>query len=208
MSPSPTFCDIPLSATYNADSESSVVSSDWVRRSGLNCSETQASGILALPSDNSTCKMKGELITKDSLPFNLVLGRDWHLFCRESDALPEARFVLTSGILEFTPSTFRSSKITIPSALHKLELVASSTFSKTFRALLRTGSPPQVYQSIVGELKARFLRGQQQTKYWAISLTFRGVIKGHQISWLFDWTRSGQFLATTRTRHMAQVAVN
>jgi hypothetical protein len=34
--------------------------------------------------------------------FDLVLGRDWHLFCR--DSIPRTRFLLTSGILDFAPT--------------------------------------------------------------------------------------------------------
>jgi hypothetical protein len=46
--------------------------------------------------------MNANLPIKDPLPFDLVLGRDWHLFCRDSS--PSARFLLTSGILDFVPT--------------------------------------------------------------------------------------------------------
>ncbi|KAK7032945.1 hypothetical protein R3P38DRAFT_3264922 [Favolaschia claudopus] len=39
----------------------------------------------------------------DSLPYNFVLTRDWHLFCGGS--LPDARLLLVSGVLDFTPAT-------------------------------------------------------------------------------------------------------
>ncbi|KAK7015742.1 hypothetical protein R3P38DRAFT_1407754 [Favolaschia claudopus] len=103
MSPSPTFCDIPLSATFNADFEDSAVSSDWLQRNGINCSETEASGVLSLTCHDTTCKMKVYLNIMDFLPSDLVLGRDWHLFCR--DSFPGARFFLTSGVLDFAPAT-------------------------------------------------------------------------------------------------------
>ncbi|KAK6983840.1 hypothetical protein R3P38DRAFT_2469727, partial [Favolaschia claudopus] len=74
MSPSPTFCDIALSTTFKGDSEISAISSNCAQRSGINCSENHASGVLGLPADNSTCKTKVQLTIKDSLPFDLVLG--------------------------------------------------------------------------------------------------------------------------------------
>ncbi|KAF7378322.1 ATP-dependent DNA helicase [Mycena sanguinolenta] len=103
MSASATFLDIPLSTTFCADYEKSLLSLDWVLTSGIKVSASLASGVLSLPCDGSpsTCVMDVNLNVKDSLPFDLVLGRDWHLFCR--DALPKARFFLSSGILDFDP---------------------------------------------------------------------------------------------------------
>ncbi|KAJ7218157.1 hypothetical protein GGX14DRAFT_440100 [Mycena pura] len=45
--------------------------------------------------------MNVHLIIKDSLPFDLVLGCDWHLFCR--DSVLNAHFVLSSGKLDLMP---------------------------------------------------------------------------------------------------------
>jgi hypothetical protein len=45
--------------------------------------------------------MNMNLSIKDLLPFDLVLGRDWHLFRR--DSLPSARFLPTSG-MDFAPN--------------------------------------------------------------------------------------------------------
>ncbi|KAJ7934234.1 hypothetical protein B0H13DRAFT_2305958 [Mycena leptocephala] len=84
MSPSATFFNLPLSSTFCADHEKSLLSLDWALASGIKSSGSVASGVF------------------DSLPFYLVLGRDWHIFCR--DSLPSARFLLTSGILEFAPN--------------------------------------------------------------------------------------------------------
>ncbi|KAJ7825225.1 hypothetical protein B0H14DRAFT_3874576 [Mycena olivaceomarginata] len=102
MPPSATFFDIPFSSTFCADHEKSLLSLDWVLASGIKSSGSVASGVLSLPCEGSTCVMNVNLSIKDSLPFDLVLGRDWHLFCR--DSLPRARFLLTSGILDFAPN--------------------------------------------------------------------------------------------------------
>ncbi|KAJ7208402.1 hypothetical protein C8J57DRAFT_1540696 [Mycena rebaudengoi] len=37
-----------------------------------------------------------------SLPFDLVLGRDWLHFCR--DSLPNSRFILSSGQFDLRPT--------------------------------------------------------------------------------------------------------
>ncbi|KAJ7837883.1 hypothetical protein B0H14DRAFT_3870287 [Mycena olivaceomarginata] len=102
MPPSATFFDIPLSSTFCADHEKSLLSLDWVLASGIKSSGSVASGVLSLPCEGSTCVMNANLSIKDLLPFDLVLGRDWHLFCR--DSLPSARFLLPSGILDFAPT--------------------------------------------------------------------------------------------------------
>ncbi|KAJ7827533.1 hypothetical protein B0H14DRAFT_3873689, partial [Mycena olivaceomarginata] len=86
MSSSTTFFDIPLSSTFCADLEKSLWFLDWVLASGLYL-------------------MNVNLSIKDSLPFDLLLGCDWYLYC--PDSLPGARFLLTSGILDFAPNCER-----------------------------------------------------------------------------------------------------
>jgi len=74
---------------------------DWVLASGIKSSGSVASGVLSLPCEGSTCVINVQLTIKDLFPFDVVLGRDWHLLCR--DSLPNARFLLSSGILDFAP---------------------------------------------------------------------------------------------------------
>ncbi|KAF7349901.1 hypothetical protein MVEN_01290800 [Mycena venus] len=105
---SATSFDLPLSSTFCVDHEKSLLSLDWVLASGIESSGSVASDVLSLPCEGSTCVMNVNLSIKDSLPFDLVLVRDWHLFCRDSllnaPFLPNARFLLTSGILDFAPN--------------------------------------------------------------------------------------------------------
>lgn len=102
MAPSATFCDLPLSTTFCSDLEKSVLSLDWVLASGLRTTASTTSGTLCLPCDDSVCSMTVQLAITTSLPFDLVLGRDWLLFCR--DSLPSSRFVLSSGVLDLCPA--------------------------------------------------------------------------------------------------------
>ncbi|KAJ7857944.1 hypothetical protein B0H14DRAFT_2578114 [Mycena olivaceomarginata] len=55
MPPSATFFDIPLSSTFCADHEKSLLSLDWVLASGIKSSGSVASGVLSLPCEGSTC---------------------------------------------------------------------------------------------------------------------------------------------------------
>ncbi|KAF7349662.1 hypothetical protein MSAN_01692700 [Mycena sanguinolenta] len=99
MPASATFCDLPLSTSFSSDLEQSLLSLDWVLSSGIKTSGSVASGVLSLPCEGTTCVLNINLAIKDSLPFDLVLGRDWHLLCR--DSLPDARFLLSSGMIDF-----------------------------------------------------------------------------------------------------------
>ncbi|KAJ7215551.1 hypothetical protein GGX14DRAFT_696497 [Mycena pura] len=95
MAPSAT---LPLSTTFIPELDKSVLSLDWVLASGIKASASKASGVLSLP---CTINMNVHVVIKDSLPFDLVLGRDWNLFC--CDSVPNVRFVLSSGMLDLTP---------------------------------------------------------------------------------------------------------
>ncbi|KAJ7814478.1 hypothetical protein B0H13DRAFT_2381725 [Mycena leptocephala] len=104
MSSSATFSDLPLwSSTFCADLEKSLLFLDWVLASGIKSSGSVAYGVLSLLCEGSTCVMNVNLSIKDSLPFDLVLGCDWYLYC--PDSLPGVRFLLTSGILDFAPNS-------------------------------------------------------------------------------------------------------
>ncbi|KAJ6460624.1 hypothetical protein C8R45DRAFT_1109037 [Mycena sanguinolenta] len=79
--------------------ERSVLSLDWVLSSGINTCDSGVSGVLSLPCEGTTCVINVNLAIKDSLPFDLVLGHDWHLLCR--DSLPNACSLLSSGPIDF-----------------------------------------------------------------------------------------------------------
>jgi hypothetical protein len=64
---------------------------------GIPALHSVASGILTLPSGDTVCSMNTELSVCSELPYDLVLGRDWLFFCRET--IPHAMFALTSGIV-------------------------------------------------------------------------------------------------------------
>ena len=95
MSPSASFCNVPLSSSVDASSESSLLSLDWVLTSGVSVSQSVASGLVTLPTTDSLCSMHMKLRVCSGLPYDLVLGRDWLFFCRQT--LPHASFVLSSG---------------------------------------------------------------------------------------------------------------
>ncbi|KAJ7462918.1 hypothetical protein FB451DRAFT_1494995 [Mycena latifolia] len=96
MHSSATFCKIPLSTSVNPLSKCSLVSLDWILTSGIPAPQSFVSGVLTLPSGNGVCSMNVKLSVTTSIPYDLVLGRDWLLFCRET--LPHASFRLSSGI--------------------------------------------------------------------------------------------------------------
>ncbi|KAJ7750714.1 hypothetical protein DFH07DRAFT_827427, partial [Mycena maculata] len=55
------------------------------------------SGVLTLPSGDSVSSMHMKLCVVASLTYDLVLGRDWLFFCRQT--MPHASFHLSSGIV-------------------------------------------------------------------------------------------------------------
>ena len=91
------FCNVPLSSSVDPTSEASLLSLDWVLSSGVPTVQSVASGALTLPSGDSVCSMHIKLRICSDLPYDLVLGRDWLFFCRET--LPHASFVLSSGVV-------------------------------------------------------------------------------------------------------------
>ncbi|KAJ7451968.1 hypothetical protein FB451DRAFT_1524564, partial [Mycena latifolia] len=91
---SATFCNIPLSTSVNHLAQQSLV--DWILSSGISASRSLVSDILTLPSGNSVCSMHSKLGVTTGLPYDLVLGRDWLFFFRQT--LPHASFVLSSGV--------------------------------------------------------------------------------------------------------------
>ncbi|KAJ7204906.1 hypothetical protein C8J57DRAFT_1542007 [Mycena rebaudengoi] len=102
MPPSATFCNLAVSTTFNAELEKSALSLDWVLASGIKTTVSIASGVLSLPCEDTVCAMHVELTVTASLPFDLVLGRDWLHFCR--DSLPNSRFILSSGLFDLRPT--------------------------------------------------------------------------------------------------------
>ncbi|KAJ7258656.1 hypothetical protein C8J57DRAFT_1644624 [Mycena rebaudengoi] len=102
MPPSATFCNLAVLTTFNAELEKSALSLDWVLASGVKTTVSIASGVLSLPCEDTVCAMHVELTVTASLPFDLVLGRDWLHFCR--DSLPNSRFILSSGLFDLRPT--------------------------------------------------------------------------------------------------------
>ncbi|KAJ6450885.1 hypothetical protein C8R45DRAFT_1083799 [Mycena sanguinolenta] len=70
------------------------VSSFHILAAGIPAPSSSASGVLVLPSGDSLCSMNMKLSVTSGLPYDLVLGRDWIFFCRET--LPHASFLLSS----------------------------------------------------------------------------------------------------------------
>ncbi|KAJ6582443.1 hypothetical protein B0H10DRAFT_2235271 [Mycena sp. CBHHK59/15] len=103
MPPSATFSNIPLSTSFEPALERSTVSLDWVLNSGLSTSDSLLSGRLCIPyrdTSDSLCSLRVHLHVSASLPFDLVLGRDWfHLCCT---SFSTASFYLSSGVVDFS----------------------------------------------------------------------------------------------------------
>lgn len=103
--PTAIFCNVPLSTSFSRDLEKSSLSLEWVLASGVPANNSVVSGVLSLPYSNdgaeTVCCLQVHLSIASSLPFDLVLGRDWLQFSR--DSLPNACFHLTSGVLDMRP---------------------------------------------------------------------------------------------------------
>lgn len=93
-----TFCNIALTTSFNQDAGQSVLSLDWVLNSGIRTHRSVASGILTLPCVDGAISIQMDLPIVSALPCDLVVGRDWVQYCRES--LPETCFFLSSGPLD------------------------------------------------------------------------------------------------------------
>ncbi|KAJ7246237.1 hypothetical protein C8J57DRAFT_1210247 [Mycena rebaudengoi] len=79
-----TFCNISLSTSFDRDKEQSELSLDWVLASGIPASRSVAHGILSVPCTTGVSSVYLDLAIVSSLPFDLILGRDWLQYCRES----------------------------------------------------------------------------------------------------------------------------
>jgi hypothetical protein len=91
---SATFCKLPLSTSVDPLSKCSLVSLDWILTSGIPAPQSLVAGVLTLPSGDGVCSMNVKLSISTSLPYDLVLGRDWLFFCHET--LPHTSFRLSS----------------------------------------------------------------------------------------------------------------
>ncbi|KAF8214680.1 hypothetical protein K438DRAFT_1955729 [Mycena galopus ATCC 62051] len=98
MAATATFCNIPLSTSVNPLCDRFLGSLDWLLTAGIPASRAVASGVLTLPSGNTVSSMHMDLSVTTSLPYDLVLGRDWLSFCRPT--LPHASFRLSSGFVQ------------------------------------------------------------------------------------------------------------
>ncbi|KAJ6552630.1 hypothetical protein DFH09DRAFT_1319078 [Mycena vulgaris] len=112
MSASATFCNIPLSTSFNPNSEKSLLALEWILSSGLSARDAVASGVLSLHYTNTSCSMHINLNISPSLPYDLVLGRDWSLICH--DSLPNASCGFSSGIVR--PGLRTASSLNTPQA--------------------------------------------------------------------------------------------
>ncbi|KAK7041134.1 hypothetical protein R3P38DRAFT_2893274, partial [Favolaschia claudopus] len=74
--------------------------------SGIPCQRSVASGVLAIPCmDSAVFSTHIDISVASSLPFDLVLGRYWLQFCR--DSVQDACFILSSGPVDLRrPSRF------------------------------------------------------------------------------------------------------
>lgn len=93
-----TFRNLPLTAVFDQDTQKSVLSLDWALNSGIRAIHSVASGILTIPSINGVFSLQIGLPVVASLPTDLVLGRDWLQYCRES--VSEPCFYLSSGVVD------------------------------------------------------------------------------------------------------------
>ncbi|KAJ7873022.1 hypothetical protein B0H13DRAFT_2349194 [Mycena leptocephala] len=102
MPVSATFHNIALSTAFDPNADKSLLSLNWVLTQGIRVLHSVASGRLTLPcvvSDDLSLQMN--LPVASSLPFDLVFGRDWMNYCRESVLDPW--FYLSSGVVELRP---------------------------------------------------------------------------------------------------------
>ncbi|KAJ7739726.1 hypothetical protein B0H14DRAFT_3898109, partial [Mycena olivaceomarginata] len=98
MSALATFCSKPLSLSLDAASEKSSVALNWILANGIPAPHSASSGVLTIPSGTTVCSMHIKVSVSPELPYDLVLGRDWLFFCRET--LPHSSFTLSSGVVQ------------------------------------------------------------------------------------------------------------
>ncbi|KAF8191088.1 hypothetical protein K438DRAFT_2018486, partial [Mycena galopus ATCC 62051] len=101
---SATFCNIPLFTTFDAHQETSRLSLDWVLETGLSTVRSVATGIVTVPGVQNGFSVQMDLTVTASLPFDLVLGRNWLQYCRET--VPESCLVLSSGVIDLRRRPF------------------------------------------------------------------------------------------------------
>ncbi|KAF8157723.1 hypothetical protein K438DRAFT_1777067 [Mycena galopus ATCC 62051] len=99
MPVSATLCNLPLSTTCDAQEEKSKLSLNWVLQNGIRTVRSVASGILTVPGLDTGFSVHMDLpVAILSSPFDVILGRDWLQYCRES--VPNSRLCLSSGVVE------------------------------------------------------------------------------------------------------------
>ncbi|KAF8190979.1 hypothetical protein K438DRAFT_1970727 [Mycena galopus ATCC 62051] len=99
MPVSATLCSLPLSTTFDAQEEKSKLSLNWVLQNGIRTVRSVASGILTVPGLDTGFSVHMDLpVAILSSPFDVILGRDWLQYCRES--VPNSRLCLSSGVVE------------------------------------------------------------------------------------------------------------
>ncbi|KAJ7067560.1 hypothetical protein C8F01DRAFT_1121665 [Mycena amicta] len=97
MSSASTFCSAPVSCSLDSTSQQAQVSLEWVLSAGIRSCGGEVRGTLLLDASGTTVSMLLCAVVRSSLPYDLLLGRDWLHFCR--DTLPDAVFTLSSGIV-------------------------------------------------------------------------------------------------------------
>ncbi|KAJ6569011.1 hypothetical protein B0H19DRAFT_1065793 [Mycena capillaripes] len=118
MSSLAVFCDVPISAVFDPNATTTSVSLDWVVNSGLRTLNSQASGLLMLPSNLGDFPMHLNVCVAASLPADLVLGLDWLRFVCGTTPAHGMVVGLSSGLLELqhdsetAPPTIGSSTAT------------------------------------------------------------------------------------------------
>ncbi|KAJ7200370.1 hypothetical protein GGX14DRAFT_660283 [Mycena pura] len=79
-----------------------MLSLDWILANGISVRNSVASGVLSLPYGDGLCSLEMHLSPAASLAYDLVLGRDWVLLCRDSQM--DKPFALTAGIVNICNS--------------------------------------------------------------------------------------------------------
>jgi hypothetical protein len=102
MAHASTFCALPVSTSFDRTLPKSLLSLDWILTNGISVRNSAASGVVSLPYGDGRCSLEMHLSPAPSLSYDLVLGRDWLLLCR--DAHLDRPFALTSGVVNIYQS--------------------------------------------------------------------------------------------------------